>query len=488
MRVPCWLLILTLALPAAAQPEEAPALEAPAASALTSTFNTLMERVQPVLDGAMDHTPLPAAESTEEPLVLDLTGCVAAALRDNPRAKMVDENVAMREAQIGQARATKRPQITGQVVGAYVDGLESTVNPPPFIENLIGLEGLQAEKGTMIAQVGVQQVLYAGGRIQASIRASEYLAASESWKRQAELDQIEYDVKQAYYDCLLSLALIEVASESVKTFERHKADAENMLEAGLVSRFELLRAQTELGARETDLQSARTASEVAFLNLRRLLGMEEDRTILLTGNLDWRPLTEPVDVLVTRAQSVRPELRALDEGIAAAKERIQIVRADYRPSVAATVQYQEIVGGPELLPDGLIAMVQGQYDFYTGGRRKFEMLEAEAQVRSLEYQRNDIARLVELDVRQASLRVNEAIEIIRKEQGTVALGDEGLRLSELRFVEGVGTTGDTLNSELAFTQARTSLARALRDYAVAQSALDRALGISLVERTDLPAD
>lgn len=486
MRVSCWLLLLVLTLPAAAEPEAAP--EPAPAPDRSGIINMLMERVQPVLDGAEHYTPPADAAQSLEPLVLDLTGCVATALRENPRAKMVDENVAAREAQTGQARAAKRPQITGQVVGAYIDGLENPVSPPKVIEQVIGLDGLKSEKSTLIAQVGVQQVLYAGGKIQASIRASEYLATSESWKRQAELDQIEYDVKQAYYDCLLSMALIEVADESVKTFERHQADAEHMLDAGLVSRFELLRAQTELSARQTDLQSARTASALAFLNLSRLLGVEENRRIQLTGDLDWRPLTDSVEVLVTRAQSVRPELRALDDAIAAANERVRIVRADLRPSVAATVQYQEIVGGPELLPDGLVAMVQGKYDFYTGGRRKNEMLEAQAQVRSLEYQRADLARLVELDVRQACLHVNEAIEVIRKEQGTVKLGDEGLRLSELRFAEGVGTTGDTLNAELAFTQARTSLARALRNYAVAQSTLDRALGISLVERLDVPSD
>jgi len=99
-------------------------------------------------------------------------------------------------------------------------------------------------------------------------------------------------------------------------------------------------------------------------------------------------------------------------------------------------------------------------------------------LRSLEYQREDVARLVELDVRQAALRVQESIAKIRAEKGTVALAEEGLRMAQLRFQEGVGTQVETLDAALALTGARTQLVRALRDYAVAVAALDKALGRS----------
>lgn len=454
-----------------------------------SIVNQLLERVQPVLSGVDGAALFPSPpEATGPPLSLDLTQCVATALRDNARAQAAGEDVLAREAQIGQARAAKRPQITGQLAYAYVEGLERPVNPPRIVDRIIGFDGLDANKSTLIAQVSLQQVLYGGGKIQAAIRASEHLAASEGWRREATLDDLEQEVKQAYYDCLLSLALIEVARESVRTFQRHLADAESMLEAGLLSRFEVLRAGTELGARETDLDSARAASDLAFLNLRRLLGIEEHRAIQLTGELAWRPMGEPVEDLIAQALAARPELRALDGAIAAAGERVNIARGDYRPTLGAQVQYQEIVGGPELAPDGVMVVLRGEYAFYTGGRRKHEVLEAQARRRSLERQRADVARLVDLDVRQADIRVREAVEIIRREKGTVALAEEGLRLAELRFQEGVGTAGDTLNAELAYTQARTSLAQALRNYAVAMAALDRAVVRRLIPRDPAPGE
>jgi outer membrane protein TolC len=46
----------------------------------------------------------------------------------------------------------------------------------------------------------------------------------------------------------------------------------------------------------------------------------------------------------------------------------------------------------------------------------------------------------------------------------------------LRFEEGVGTQSETLDAELALTNAQTGLARAVHEYAVARAALERAVG------------
>lgn len=79
-----------------------------------------------------------------------------------------------------------------------------------------------------------------------------------------------------------------------------------------------------------------------------------------------------------------------------------------------------------------------------------------AQLRSLELQRADVDKLVELDVRQAHARANEAVARIRKDKAARALGEEGLQLAELRFQQGAGIQADTLDAELALSTAETA--------------------------------
>ncbi len=444
-------------------------------------INALLENVQEVLTGVDSYVPVEPAAPQGEPVILDVRQCVERALNENAKALSAMDDLNAKKALIGQARAARLPQAKAQGAYTYMDGLESDLGGG-FISLFMDSGSFMPKKETWTFQATVEQVLYAGGQIQSAIRASKYLAQSEAWKRQAILDQIELDAKQAFYDCHLTQALILVAKESIVTFERHHADAQHMLEVGMVSRFEVLRAETELGARQTDLESAKTAAQIAALNLRRIIGMPQDAPLQLTGKSEWTPVAEPVDALVAAAKEKRPELKALEEGLKAADQNINAKWGQFKPKAATTLTYTETHGGSTLNPEGLTVNVGAQIDIFTGGKRCYEIQQAKAEKQSLEHQKLDVERLVELDVRQAYARVQEAIAKIRREKGTVALGTEGLRLAQLRFQEGVGTQAETLDADLALTQARTTLAQALRDYAVAIASLDKAVGRSWMQR------
>ncbi|HRZ83095.1 MAG TPA: TolC family protein, partial [Candidatus Hydrogenedentes bacterium] len=224
-----------------------------------------------------------------------------------------------------------------------------------------------------------------------------------------------------------------------------------------------------------------TAEKLAFVNLRRVLFLDDTREVTVAGEIPWDPLDTPVETLVARALAARPELAALDRGIEAARQNVLVKRGAFYPKVAATAQYQQVDGGGKLMPDGFTLGMGAEWEFWPGGKRKHELREAESQTRQLELQRAGVARLVETDVRQAHARALEAVAKIKREKAASRLGEEGQELAELRFQEGAGIQAETLDAELALTTARTGLAKALRDYAVALTDLERALGGGLPE-------
>jgi len=165
------------------------------------------------------------------------------------------------------------------------------------------------------------------------------------------------------------------------------------------------------------------------------------------------------------------------------------VRGQYKPSVGGNIQWQNVDNGGLTQPDGWTFSVGAQWDISTGGRRRYERIESNARVSSLEHQLKDLEALVELDVKAAQIQIQDAMARVSSEQGTRELAREGLRLAELRFQEGAGTQTETLDAELALTSADTALVQALRDYAVANGSLDRALGKSWVRDAETaPAD
>jgi len=408
-------------------------------------------------------------------LVLTVGQCVARALAQNPRVLVAAEEVAGKRAVIGQARAQKRPQVSGQLAftrrDVPGDGSAAGALFTPGI-----LSGIYGDEDTRTGNVAISQLLYAGGEVHAAVRASTYLAESEEWRGEATRHAVAFEAKTAYYDVLLAQALRRVAEESVATFQRHLGDAQERFNAGVTSQFEVLRAKTELGARQADVVSARNLERLALANLRRILVLPQDTPLRFAQKLDWRPLEEPPAAFVATALTQRPECRALDTAIRAAEKNVQRIKGRYLPRLAATADWRETDGAGKAAPDGWTFALGAEWEFYAGGRRKHEAAEATAQVRALKYQLADIEALVELEVCQAVIQVEDAIAKIESEKGTVALAREGLRLAELRFQEGVGIQSETLDAELALTSAESALARATRDYAVASAALEKAMG------------
>jgi outer membrane protein TolC len=270
----------------------------------------------------------------------------------------------------------------------------------------------------------------------------------------------------------------------VRSFERNRSDAQQMFDVGMVSNFEVLRAKTESGSRNAGLVAAHNTRQLALVNLRRIIAVPQDTPITLVTNVDWQPSTPNLDLFVAYAYEHRPEILSLQKGIGAAEEDVKRVKGEYKPQVGANVKWKNTDQGGSMQPDGWTFSVGASLDIYPGGKRKYERAEAKARLNSLKDQLKDLEHLIELDVTQAVVQIKDSMAKVVSENGTRQLAEEGLRLAELRYQEGVGTQGETLDAELALTNAETQLVQALRDFAVANASLEHAVGISWAKPLD----
>lgn len=484
------LLVLCLCVSFVAVAQDAPKPAAPAPAQADAAKTVPETALEPLTEDVLKGMEAYWAEESEGEapagaLVLDVHKCVETALSQNAQVLVAQDDVKAAKERVGQAISHLLPQVSGQTSLVDVDGIRKLQSGSSLTGLLGGTFTGKADQRT--DTFTVTQTLFAGGQIVAATKASRFLAQSQEWQKQAKLNDLELQAKQAYYACLLARAMVRVADESVTTFKRHQADAQQMLDVGLISNFEVLRAKTEVGAREADLVTAKNAVRLAIENLRRTLAIPEDKPIRLSGKLEWTPSEGAVNDLVAKAQDERPEIRALQKGIQAAGQNVKRVKGEFLPKAAATAQWTNVEGKGAMTPDGWVVGVGAQMDFFTGGKRIHELGEAKAQQSSLEHQLEDVRRLIELDVRNAYIMMEDAAARIRQEQGTVELGREGRRLAQLRFQEGVGTQTEMLDAELALKNAETLLVKAIHDYASAHASIEKAIGKSWVASEDKPA-
>ena len=447
-------------------------------------FRSVLEGAKAILDAVGDAG---SQASQQEPmktaLVLTARSAVEMALRNNPLLATATADLDAARALVNQAKAPLFPQLSVSSAYRFQEGADEQFGSS-FLTDLIAPGGTKIKNLTRADRFQVRQVLYAGGQLKAAIRTSKYLAQSEAWRRVATLDTIEFQTKQAYYDCVLAKALLVVAQDSVNTFRRHRDDSQQMLDVGLVSRFEVTRAETELGSREADVVEAGNRVRLAYTYLRRLLALPQDVPLTLSEDFEWVPLDKTVGEYVDEARKTSPEVLALQKAIEAGQEDVRRPRGQFRPRVSATTDFTALDDAGSFVPEGWSSNVGVEWQFYAGGRRRYEVREAKARLQSLVHQREDIELLVEFDLRQAHIQVQDAIAKIRREDGNVGLAREGQRLAALRFQEGIHTQADVLDAELALTSAETQLVVALREYAVAHAALDKALSRSWYNRED----
>ena len=445
-----------------------------------------------------------------EPIALNPRRCVELALAQNPQGRVADAEVDASAARVGQAKSGFLPQLSAStafthtdfnqkdftdIVGGGLGGIGGGGiggggglgggggGPLSFIFSLLGSRavgdlGFEPADTFRVDQFTLTQALYAGGQLRAALEASRYLQQSEEWRRESTLQQIEFDAKQAFFDALATQALVRVAEASIATFERQLYDAEQMFNVGRLSEFEVLRSRTELSVRQAGLVEARNAERLAMANLRRVLAIPQDTPIVLEPQLEWLPFTLNPNELVAYADEHSPALLALDEAILAAEQDVRRTKGQFKPRVGANIQYQNAHKGGFTQPDGWTFSLGAELDIYQGGRRKYEVLEARSRRESVEGQREDLRYVIELGVKQAVIQIRDSMARIQREMKTLGFSRRGLKLAELRFSEGLSTTSQTLDAELAVTNAETALVRALRDYAVANSALERAIGRS----------
>lgn len=447
----------------------------PAAVHADPQLDQLLEQVAPILaEPEAYHTSGDGGDAPEA-LALTLDKCVSLALENNAKVLEADTEVAIREAQTGQAKARRRPQVQSQYVYNYIDNLNQGIGRPG-ISKLIGADDFSPEKGTTTTGLTITQLIFAGGQVQAAVKASKYLAASEEWRRDAIRAEIAYQAREAYQNALLASALVSVAQEALEAFERHVKDTEALQREGVITTYEVMRAKTEAGTRRSDLEAAQAGEKLADINMRRILALPENQPLSYDAALPWTPVEATSKDLVAQARAKRPEVLALQEAVAASGQQEKGVKGKYLPQAAATVKWQNVDKGGRAMTDGWQFNVGAQWDLYLGGQRKHELGEVRAQAENLRIQLDDLEHLVASDVEQACVRLDEATASMRSGKETVALAEESVRLAELRFKEGAGTQTEIIDTELARTQAKTALVQAIRDYFVAYAALQRASG------------
>lgn len=458
-----------------------------------------------------------AAIAQGDTVALSLEDALGRAFSKSEEVRLARSEVELAETQVTSARSVALPQVSGSLnytrtfqspyggsgAGFQIpDSLrfepDSTASMSQRIRYLeqnapnAGLEGLGGLFGNLpfgqqhayVASVNASQLLYSGGRTGAAMKIAKQYGTQARLGFREQLSGIELDVRTAYYHAQLASELEDIAAAAVEQAQRFLDQERLRFQSGSSSELDVLRAEVSLENLRPQLVEARNASELATLDLKRLVNIPVTQPLELTTRLEEPPLDSGTAAPIAAVKvDVRPAVQSAETQVAIREQQVSIAKGAYLPSVSLQLNYGRQLwpsrafdwGGADWRPD-FTASLGVTVPIFSGFKRGADVELARVELRQSQLQLSQLREAVQLEYERARGERERARSSIAARRRTVDQAQRVYDLTVLRYEKGLATQLETSDARLALLQARTNLAQAISDYYVADAQMMKALG------------
>ncbi|GBF79497.1 TolC family protein [Aphanothece sacrum] len=328
------------------------------------------------------------------------------------------------------------------------------------------------------SRASLTYTIYSGGERAARIARAEREVRRQDLGVEISTERIRFEATDNYYRLQNDDAQVAIAQAAVEDTTQSLRDAQLLEQAGLGTRFDVLRAEGDLATANEGLTRAIAAQRTSRRRLAETLSVGQHVELTAADEIaesgTWK-LT--LDQTIVRAYKNRAELeQELIQGEIAEQDR-EIALAQIRPQVDFTAFYfarENFDDAVPVLTDWTFE-TRVRWRLFDGGRafegaRRAERRQDQANVRFAN-QRNEIRFQVE-EAYNNLIANKENIASTRK---NVERFEEALRLARLRFQAGVGTQTDVINAQRDLTDARGRFLQAIIGYNQSLNSLQRAV-------------
>ena len=325
------------------------------------------------------------------------------------------------------------------------------------------------------------------------LRFAQGLSAAAHAKEAARLATRGARIKAAADARLLFYAWVRargqalVAEQALAQARAHLGDATAMFSAGMLSKADVLRVDSQAAAIELLVEQSRGLVEVLQAELRVTMhdDGDGDRPYQIGEDVlaELPPIAaEPTDALTAEAESRRPELRALIETRRSLDDQARLARAGYLPQIAAFGDAGYANPNPRVFPqvdqfsatwDVGVQVAWAPNDAAVAWAAAKGAVSRAAQVRA---QLDGLHDAVRIEIAGARAALAEA----QLADGTTARGltaaEESYRVRRELFRNGRATSVELSDAEADLTRARLAALGAKIDQRIARVKLAHATG------------
>jgi outer membrane protein len=316
------------------------------------------------------------------------------------------------------------------------------------------------------------------GRTNNLVASAALRAKAADMNAVATANQIKLAVDEAFYNVLETLALLNVAEQTVRARQLVSDQITTLFQNKLRSQLDVSFANANLAQAKLLLLDAQGNYQAALSGLSQVLGYASQQPFdLVDTETQLLPPTDAVAQLQDQAFSNRPEIASQDYEYQAAQRFQKAERDLMLPSIEALgvvgrTPYSGTVGGVSPFTTWYgAAGVNVNIPIFNGFLYPARSREAGLRAQAAEEQLRDLKDRIANDVRTSWLNAITAYNRIGVAQQFVDQTSMALDLSQTRYGLGLSSIVELSQAQLQQTEAQIQFAAAKYQYRIAQSVL-----------------
>jgi len=320
--------------------------------------------------------------------------------------------------------------------------------------------------------IGLSYLLERGKKRQHRLQAAKDITAQTKSLVADNERSLSFNVASSFVNVQLAESTLELAEKDLQSFRQTVELGELRYSKGAISEDDYLKIKLQLLQFETDCQQAELAKVQGLSDLRQLLGYESvPADYDVAGEFDHQALQGNVEDFQLKALQNRPDLRAAQQGITAARSQYELQRSIGKQDVTVQGNYSHVNGINAASFYGSIPLPIFNRNQGEIARTRYAITQSEELEKATEGQ-------ALTDVRDAfeGLRENERVVQLYR-SGYLDLAQKDRDIAEYAYKRGAVSLLDFLDAERSYRATQLAYRQSLASYLLALEQLREAVGV-----------
>jgi len=409
------------------------------------------------LDNEMKPVPVVTNELNTENLCLE--DALRIALQNNRTIKTSEFAVEKATGQLQQARSIGGLKFSGNMTQTRIDDVPSA--------NLGGQTIAMGRKDNQKIWGELTQPLYLGGKDRAAVNSARFGQMIAEAAHTLTRQQIVLAASLRYLSWLYAREVEDVGKMDLDLAQAHFSLVEKRYAAEQTSKYELLRAEVRLVQNRSAYIKDCNDTELARLDLLKLLSLPLDLKIDTTCRLEVEKLQPQLESDIVEAEDRREDLQIKRRENKIAAEQIKAAKGEKKLNAALFAQYgsenpsSKADFGKLERKSYWLAGVSLNLPIMDSGFSRGRISEARAARSQSENEYLNSLEQAQLEIRQAYLTLNSSEQIVVAQKENLKQAEETMRLANVRYENGLFTQVDLFDAENAYSNTRLQYLQAV---------------------------